>query len=112
MLQLNQTTAFILLLCVACFWAGHAAAAAEPAGKRPGKQQPEPEQQQRPVAWAWISQQPQLSSIAGILTLIGADKQLSGPFTGTLLLPTNEVSCAPAGVGTAAEVSPHSKIGC
>ncbi|WIA36027.1 hypothetical protein OEZ86_007388 [Tetradesmus obliquus] len=69
---------------------GHAAAAAEPAGKHPGKQQPEPEQQQRPVAWAWISQQPQLSSIAGILTLIGADKQLSGPFTGTLLLPTNE----------------------
>jgi hypothetical protein len=66
-----------------------ASAAADPAGKHVSKQ---PEQQSLPTAWAWISQQPQLSSIAGILTLLGADQQLSGNFTGTLLLPTNEVS--------------------
>jgi hypothetical protein len=67
-----------------------AAAEVEPAGKHDHGKQPEP--QLWPNAWTWITERPQLSSIADILTLIGADQQLRGPFTGTMLLPTNEVS--------------------
>jgi hypothetical protein len=44
-----------------------------------------------PTAWAYISSQPSLSAVAGLLRTVGLDTALSGPFPNTLLLPTNEV---------------------
>jgi hypothetical protein len=44
-----------------------------------------------PIAWAYISSQASLSAVAGLLQTVGLDGALSGPFTGTLVLPTNDV---------------------
>jgi hypothetical protein len=46
------------------------------------------------TAWAYITSQPSLSAVAGLLQTIGLDKALQGPFTGTLVLPTNDVRAA------------------
>ena len=46
------------------------------------------------TAWAYISSTPSLSAVAGLIKTIGLDTALMGPFTGTLALPTNEVSSA------------------
>jgi hypothetical protein len=45
-----------------------------------------------PTAWAYITSQPSLSAIAGLLKTAGLDTALSGPFPNTFLLPTNEVT--------------------
>ncbi|WIA15851.1 hypothetical protein OEZ85_012605 [Tetradesmus obliquus] len=42
------------------------------------------------TAWAYISSTPSLSAVAGLIKAIGLDAALMGPFTGTLVLPTNE----------------------
>jgi hypothetical protein len=44
-----------------------------------------------PTAWAYISSQASLSAVAGLLQTIGLDAALNGSFTGTLVLPTNDV---------------------
>jgi hypothetical protein len=47
-----------------------------------------------PTAWAYISSQASLSAVAGLLQTIGLDAALNGSFTGTLVLPTNDVRAA------------------
>jgi hypothetical protein len=47
-----------------------------------------------PTAWDFIKSQPDLSSIADIMESLGLDKSLSLPFSGTLLLPNNDVSAS------------------
>jgi hypothetical protein len=49
-----------------------------------------------PTAWAFIESRPELRNIALILDYAGYRNTLSGPFRGTLLLPTNDVSAFPA----------------
>lgn len=47
-----------------------------------------------PTAWAVINGNPDFTAAAQVLKMLGADSVFSGNFTGTLLLPTNEVrSC-------------------
>jgi hypothetical protein len=44
-----------------------------------------------PTAWAYISSQPSLTAVAGMLKTVGLDTARSGLFGSTLVLPTNEV---------------------
>lgn len=55
---------------------------------------PWPKMKSDTTAWDYITSNPDLSSIAGVLKQLGLDAKLKGPFTGTLLLPTNDVSIA------------------
>ncbi|WIA38984.1 hypothetical protein OEZ86_005136 [Tetradesmus obliquus] len=43
-----------------------------------------------PTAWSLITSNPALSQVAGIMQRLGLQPALSGPFSGTLLLPTNQ----------------------